>query len=240
MECGADQPKWGGRCDACGAWNSLTEEQIRRTVGRSDGRSVQSDSQTVRLSDIGTTPLQRYRTGLAEFDFVLGGGIVPGSVTLVGGEPGIGKSTLLMQCAARLESQGVATLYVSGEESPDQLRLRADRLAEDAGAIHVLGETRLEAILHYATELKSSVVLLDSVQTTYTEQLEGAPGNVGQVRECAARLMRFAKESGPAVVLVGHVTKGRGIARPKTLEHIVDTALYFAGQTPRDARRPRG
>ena len=168
-ECGADQPKWGGRCDACGAWNSLTEEPIRRTVGRSDGRSVQSDSQTVRLSDIGTTPLQRWRTGLAEFDFVLGGGIVPGSVVLVGGEPGIGKSTLLMQCAARLESQGVSTLYVSGEESPDQLRLRADRLEEDAGNIHVLGETRLESIIHHATQLKSSVVLLDSVQTTYTE-----------------------------------------------------------------------
>ena len=181
-ECGADQPKWGGKCDACGAWNSLIEEPIRRTVGRSDRRSVSSDSQTVRLSDIGTTPLQRWRTGLAEFDFVLGGGIVPGSVVLVGGEPGIGKSTLLMQCAARLESQGVSTLYVSGEESPDQLRLRADRLQEDAGGIHVLGETRLESILHHAAQLKSSVVLLDSVQTTYTEELEGAPGNVGQVR----------------------------------------------------------
>ena len=235
-ECGADQPKWGGRCDACGAWNSLTEEPIRRTVGRSDGRSVQPDSQTVRLSDIGTTPLQRWRTGLAEFDFVLGGGIVPGSVTLVGGEPGIGKSTLLMQCAARLESQGISTLYVSGEESPDQLRLRADRLEEDAGSIRVLGETRLESILHHATQLKSSVVLLDSVQTTYTEELEGAPGNVGQVRECAARLMRFAKESGPAVLLVGHVTKGGGIAGPKTLEHIVDTVLYFEGETTLDHR----
>jgi len=190
----------------------------------------------VQLSNLQTTSVARYRTGLAEFDFVLGGGIVPGSVTLVGGEPGIGKSTLLMQCAARLESQGVATLYVSGEESPDQLRLRADRLAEDAGAIHVLGETRLEAILHHATELKSSVVLLDSVQTTYTEALEGAPGNVGQVRECAARLMRFAKEAGPAVLLVGHVTKGGGIAGPKTLEHIVDTVLYFEGESTLDHR----
>jgi DNA repair protein RadA/Sms len=178
----------------------------------------------------------RWKTGLAEFDFVLGGGIVPGSVTLVGGEPGIGKSTLLMQCAARLEGQGVSTLYVSGEESPDQLRLRADRLPENAGAIHVLGETRLEAIVHHATQLKSSVVLLDSVQTTYTEQLEGAPGNVGQVRECAAQLMRFAKESGPAVLLVGHVTKGGGIAGPKTLEHIVDTVLYFEGETTLDTR----
>jgi DNA repair protein RadA/Sms len=180
--------------------------------------------------------VERWKTGLNEFDFVLGGGIVPGSVTLVGGEPGIGKSTLLMQCAARLEAAGVPTLYVSGEESPDQLRLRADRLHEDAGAIHVLGETRLEAILHHAGALGARVVLLDSIQTTYTEELEGAPGNVGQVRECAARLMRFAKEAGPAVLLVGHVTKGGGIAGPKTLEHIVDTVLYFEGESTLDHR----
>ena len=195
-----------------------------------------SDHPPIRLSDVDGSAVTRWKTGLAEFDFVLGGGIVPGSVTLVGGEPGIGKSTLLMQCAARLESQGVATLYVSGEESPDQLRLRADRLQENAGAIHVLGETRLESIIHHAAQLKSSVVLLDSIQTTYTDELEGAPGNVGQVRECAARLMRFAKESGPAVLLVGHVTKGGGIAGPKTLEHIVDTVLYFEGETTLDHR----
>jgi len=236
-ECGADQPKWGGRCDACGAWNSLVEEALlNRRIGGSADRQVPSDHPPIRLSDISGGQVDRWRTGLAEFDFVLGGGIVPGSVTLVGGEPGIGKSTLLMQCAARLESQGVSTLYVSGEESPDQLRLRADRLEEDAGRIHVLGETRLEAILHHAAQLKSSVVLLDSVQTTYTDELEGAPGNVGQVRECAARLMRFAKESGPAVLLVGHVTKGGGIAGPKTLEHIVDTVLYFEGETTLDHR----
>jgi DNA repair protein RadA/Sms len=180
--------------------------------------------------------VERWKTGLAEFDFVLGGGIVPGSVVLVGGEPGIGKSTLLMQCAARLEAQGLATLYVSGEESPDQLRLRANRLREDAGGIHVLGETRLEAILHHAATLGTRVVLLDSIQTTYTEELDGAPGNVGQVRECAARLMRFAKEGGPAVLLVGHVTKGGGIAGPKTLEHIVDTVLYFEGESTLDHR----
>ena len=238
-ECGADQPKWGGRCDSCGAWNSLVEEVAGRRGRRAEGPSRSaSEAAPVRLSEMQSTATSRWKTGLAEFDFVLGGGIVPGSVTLVGGEPGIGKSTLLMQCAARLESQGVSTLYVSGEESPDQLRLRADRLEEDAGNIHVLGETRLEAILHHATQLRSSVVLLDSVQTTYTEELEGAPGNVGQVRECAARLMRFAKESGggPAVLLVGHVTKGGGIAGPKTLEHIVDTVLYFEGETTLDHR----
>jgi len=234
-ECGADQPKWGGRCDSCSAWNSLVEEPISRLAGKT-ASNVANSQVPVRLTDLRQTTLERWKTGLAEFDFVLGGGIVPGSITLVGGEPGIGKSTLLMQCAARLESQGVSTLYVSGEESPDQLRLRADRLEEDAGRIHVLGETRLEAILHHAAQLKSSVVLLDSVQTTYTDDLEGAPGNVGQVRECAARLMRFAKESGPAVLLVGHVTKGGGIAGPKTLEHIVDTVLYFEGETTLDHR----
>jgi DNA repair protein RadA/Sms len=211
------------------------EEPVGRKVGRLEGWK-ETTAVPVQLSNLPTVRRDRWRTGLAEFDFVLGGGIVPGSVTLVGGEPGIGKSTLLMQCAARLEHQGITTLYVSGEESPEQLRLRADRLQEDAGAIHVLGETRLEAIIHHATQLKANVVLLDSVQTTYTEALEGAPGNVGQVRECAARLMRFAKESGPAVVLVGHVTKGGGIAGPKTLEHIVDTVLYFEGEATLDHR----
>ena len=236
-ECGAEQPKWGGRCDSCGAWNSLSEEPGGQAGGRAGGRSAPgSGSPPVRLSEMGGAAVQRWRTGLEEFDFVLGGGIVPGSVTLVGGEPGIGKSTLLMQCAARLEAQGVSTLYVSGEESPDQLRLRADRLPEDAGGIHVLGETRLEAIVHHATALQSRVILLDSIQTTYTDELEGAPGNVGQVRECAARLMRFAKEAGPAVLLVGHVTKGGGIAGPKTLEHIVDTVLYFEGESTLDHR----
>src|ERR1051325_1301080 len=235
-ECGADQPKWGGRCEACGAWNSLVEEAIGRSGGSAVKGGIPTGQPPIRLTDLRKQSIERWQTGLAEFDFVLGGGIVPGSVTLVGREPGIGKSTLLMQCAARLESQGVTTLYVSGEESPDQLRLRADRLEENAGNIHVLGETRLEAIVHHATQLKANVVLLDSVQTTYTEELEGAPGNVGQVRECAARLMRFAKEAGPAVLLVGHVTKGGGTAGPKTLEHIVDTVLYFEGEATLDHR----
>src|SRR5437764_6001428 len=236
-DCGAEQPKWGGRCEACGAWNTLVEEPVSRTVGRSDrNRAVPSDRPPVRLSDVGGGGFERWRTGLPEFDFVLGGGIVPGSVVLVGGEPGIGKSTLLLQCAARLEQAGIATLYVSGEESPDQVRLRADRLAVDAGQVHVLGETRLEAVLQHAQALRSRVVFVDSIQTTYTEALEGAPGNVGQVRDCAARLMRFAKEAGPAVFLVGHVTKGGGIAGPKTLEHIVDTVLYFEGESTLDHR----
>jgi DNA repair protein RadA/Sms len=189
-----------------------------------------------RLAEIAESRLTRWRTGLDELDFVLGGGIVPGSMTLVGGEPGIGKSTLLLQAAARLEGQGRRVLYASGEESPEQIRLRAGRLVEDAGPVHVLGETRLEATLEAAASLEAELLILDSIQTVYTDLLEGAPGNVGQVRECAARLMRFAKESGAAVMVVGHVTKGGGIAGPKTLEHIVDTVLYFEGESSLDYR----
>ncbi len=236
-DCGAEQPKWAGRCDACGAWNTLVEEAVGRTGARAASkRATLSASPPVRLSAVGVAGFERWKTGLREFDFVLGGGIVPGSVVLVGGEPGIGKSTLLLQCAARLEQSGVPTLYVSGEESPDQVRLRADRLRVDAGGVHVLGETRLEAITHHAKALAAQVVFVDSIQTTYTDELEGAPGNVGQVRECAARLMRLAKEAGPAVFLVGHVTKGGGIAGPKTLEHIVDTVIYFEGESTLDHR----
>ena len=236
-DCGAEQPKWAGRCDGCGAWNTLVEEAVGRMGKRADrARGVPSGNPPVRLSAVQGGRVERWQTRLKEFDFVLGGGIVPGSVVLVGGEPGIGKSTLLLQCAARLEQSGVPTLYVSGEESPDQVRLRADRLQVDAGRVHVLGETRLEAIIHHAGALGAQVVFVDSIQTTYTEELEGAPGNVGQVRECAARLMRFAKEAGPAVFLVGHVTKGGGIAGPKTLEHIVDTVIYFEGESTLDHR----
>jgi DNA repair protein RadA/Sms len=167
---------------------------------------------------------------------VLGGGLVPGSLTLIGGEPGIGKSTLLLQTAARLQTAGVRTLYASGEESPEQVRLRSDRLVEDAGGVLVLGETRLEAVIATAEQVGAQFLVLDSIQTVYTDSLEGAPGSVGQVRESAALLMRFAKESGTAAVVVGHVTKGGNIAGPKTLEHIVDTVLYFEGEPALDYR----
>src|SRR5207237_9576659 len=183
------------RCSA--APTAAPSSRSGRVAATPAGRGIHSWKR--RSGSYGGRPrLERWQTGLREFDFVLGGGIVPGSVVLVGGEPGIGKSTLLLQCAARLEQAGIPTLYVSGEESPDQVRLRADRLAVDAGQVHVLGETRLEAVLHHARALGSRVVFVDSIQTTYTEELEGAPGNVGQVRDCAARLLRFAKEAGPA------------------------------------------
>jgi DNA repair protein RadA/Sms len=243
-ECGHDHPKWAGRCEGCGEWNTVAEEPVAVGGGPAGGRGARTRHAAAgprpsRLREIAQAPLERWRTGLDEFDFVLGGGVVPGSMTLIGGEPGIGKSTLLLQAAARLEATGRSVLYASGEESPDQLRLRAERLREDAGAVHVLGETSLERIVGAATALAADVVVIDSIQTVYTEMLESAPGNVGQVRECSGQLMRFAKESGTAVVVVGHVTKGGGIAGPKTLEHIVDTVLYFEGEATLDYRMLR-
>jgi DNA repair protein RadA/Sms len=245
-ECGAEHPKWAGRCDVCGAWNSLVEEMAARgapaggasrraggTRTLAEGGSVAA---TPRLREVSGSEARRWKTGLDEFDFVLGGGIVPGSMILIGGEPGIGKSTLLLQVAARLQSSERATLYASGEESALQIKLRADRLGEDAGDVALLSETNLETVLTTAAAVAPAVLIVDSIQTVFTTDLEGAPGNVGQVRECAARLMRFAKESGTAVFVVGHVTKGGGIAGPKTLEHIVDTVLYFEGENSLDHR----
>jgi DNA repair protein RadA/Sms len=202
-----------------------------RTLG--DGGSVAT---TPRLRDVSGSEAKRWKTGLHEFDFVLGGGVVPGSMILVGGEPGIGKSTLLLQVAARLEAAGHHALYVSGEESPLQVKLRADRLDADAGDVELLSETNLETIIATAGATTPAALIVDSIQTVFTADLEGAPGNVGQVRECAARLMRFAKDGGTAVFVVGHVTKGGGIAGPKTLEHIVDTVLYFEGENTLDHR----
>ncbi|MFQ5704780.1 MAG: DNA repair protein RadA [Gemmatimonadales bacterium] len=241
-ECGAEHAKWAGRCSSCDAWNCLVEEAAtlggRGKRGGAHSRTAAGDAarEVVRLSDLATSSISRLRTGLAEFDFVLGGGIVPGSLTIVGGEPGIGKSTLLLQCAVRLEERGVKALYVSGEESAEQVRLRADRLGEDAGQVRMLPETWLEGMIARATAHHIQVVIVDSIQTTYTDDLEGAPGNVGQVRECAAKLMRFAKETGAAVVLIGHVTRGGIIAGPKMLEHVVDTVLYFEGESSSDFR----
>ena len=242
-ECGGEAPKWAGRCADCGAWNTLVEEVAtspragpRGGRGARGGKSSGVPGIVRTLGDVEASASPRLTTGMQELDFVLGGGIVPGSMILIGGEPGIGKSTLLLQVAARLTSSGAAALYVSGEESPLQVRLRADRLAEPAGTVMLLSETSLETILATAEARRPAALIVDSIQTVYTEALEGAPGNVGQVRECAARLMRFAKESGTAVIVIGHVTKGGGIAGPKTLEHIVDTVLYFEGEGTQDHR----
>jgi len=238
-ECGNETPRWQGQCPACREWNTLVEEPSAPKRSASAGAPVNraaTDAVPVRLRDVEGAERRRWTTGLGEFDFVLGGGIVPGSVVLVGGEPGIGKSTILLQVAARLEGAGLSTLYVSGEESAHQVKLRAERLGEHAADVTLLAETELDGILLRAVEGGPQVLLIDSIQTVYSPSLEGAPGNVGQVRECAARLQRFAKQTGTAVFLVGHVTKGGGIAGPKTLEHIVDTVLYFEGEGGVDHR----
>ncbi|HEX7917890.1 MAG TPA: ATPase domain-containing protein, partial [Gemmatimonadales bacterium] len=190
-ECGHAHAKWVGKCEGCGAWNSVAEEP--ETASRPDGKPSRrqftpGDSVPIPLGDIADAKLVRWQTGIEEFDFVLGGGLVPGSLILIGGEPGIGKSTLLLQAVARLEASGRRTLYVSGEESPEQVRLRAIRMEEPTAEVHVLGETRLEAILTAASRMQAEVIVLDSIQTVYAEVLEGAPGSVGQVRECASML----------------------------------------------------
>jgi DNA repair protein RadA/Sms len=228
-DCGNETPRWQGQCPACGAWNTLVEEPTQRSRGSraAPGSTAVASAAPVRLGDVTGADTTRWSIGVRELDFVLGGGVVPGSIVLVGGEPGIGKSTLLLQAAARLNEAGRSSLYVSGEESAAQVRMRADRLSEAAGDVTFLGETRLEAILEAAAQLEPAALCIDSIQTVYSADLDGAAGSVTQVRECAARLQRLAKESGSAVFLIGHVTKGGTVAGPKTLEHIVDTVLYF-------------
>src|SRR5215467_20428 len=246
-ECGAEHSKWQGRCDQCGEWNTLVEEIVaprvvagtasaRRAAGARGLAEGGSVAVAPRLRDVVGSHADRWQTNLDEFDFVLGGGIVPGSMILVGGEPGIGKSTLLLHVAARLEENGRPVLYAACEESALQVKLRSDRLDDGAADVSLLSETNLETILATASAASPSALIVDSIQTVFTADLEGAPGNVGQVRECAARLMRYAKESGTTVFVVGHVTKGGGIAGPKTLEHIVDTVLYFEGEGTLDHR----
>lgn len=244
--CGADHPKWAGRCETCGEWNTLVEEMATPSSAAGGAARRRGGTEMLaaggvavaapRLREVHGSEDRRWKTGIGEFDFVLGGGIVPGSVVLIGGEPGIGKSTLLLQVAAALQGGGHDVLYVSGEESPLQVKLRADRLGEGAQDVALLSETNLETVLATAAAHAPEVMVVDSIQTVFTSDLEGAPGNVGQVRESAARLMHFAKSSGTSVFVVGHVTKGGGIAGPKTLEHIVDTVLYFEGEGSLDHR----
>jgi DNA repair protein RadA/Sms len=234
-DCGNETPRWAGQCPACGQWNTLAEQPATssRTYQRSDGLRT---NDIVRLGDVTGAETPRRQTGIGELDFVLGGGLVPGSLVLVGGEPGIGKSTLLLQAAARLEEAGVPTLYVSGEESARQVRLRADRLTPSAADVSFLAATDLDAVLEAASSTTPAVIFIDSVQTMQTAGTDGAAGNVTQVRECATRLQHFAKERDVAVILVGHVTKDGSVAGPRTLEHIVDTVLYFEGAPGADQR----
>ncbi len=230
-ECGDSSPKWLGRCPGCGAWNTLVEAMAEpATRPRYAARGLAATQVVTTLGDIVAGEVERQPTGLDELDRVLGGGIVAGGVVLIGGDPGIGKSTLLLQALHALSSQ-LPVLYVTGEESGAQVALRSRRLGLGASRVRVLAEIQLEKISATLDTERPAVCVIDSIQTVYSEALSSAPGSVAQVRECAAQLTRLAKASGTTVVLVGHVTKDGALAGPRVLEHIVDTVLYFEGDT---------
>jgi DNA repair protein RadA/Sms len=226
-ECGATSPKWQGQCPQCGAWNALAEALVE-AAPTARFASIAPAAEVHTLGDIAATELPRQSTGLTEFDRVLGGGLVPGGVVLIGGDPGIGKSTLLLQALAVMAQQ-MKVLYVSGEESAAQVALRARRLGVEGQRVRLMAEIALERILAALETERPLVAVIDSIQTLYSGDLQSAPGSVAQVRECAAQLTRAAKRSGVSLVLVGHVTKEGALAGPRVLEHMVDTVLYFEG-----------
>ena len=234
-DCGGTSPKWLGKCPHCNAWNTLVESVVSDS-GISKNRyseraGLAPASAVMALSAIEAQDMQRTPTGQDELDRVLGGGMVEGGVVLIGGDPGIGKSTLLLQALDGLQRSGQSTLYVTGEESGAQVALRAKRLGLDHSQVNLLAETQLEKIIATLQAQSPQVAVIDSIQTVYSDQLTSAPGSVAQVRECAAHLTRMAKASGTTVVLVGHVTKEGALAGPRVLEHMVDTVLYFEGDT---------
>jgi len=230
-ECGYETARWLGRCPDCGNWNTLTE-QVQQASIVSDKklkRAPGNDAEAMRIDQIPDEAILRRESGIGELDRVLGGGIVEGSFVLVGGDPGIGKSTLLTQVCANLSNDGVSVLYVSGEESARQIKLRANRLGASASGFYVLSENDLNTVEKRMEQLSPAIMVIDSIQTMYLPEMASAPGSVSQVRECASRLMRLAKVSGCSVFLVGHVTKEGSIAGPRVLEHMVDAVLYFEG-----------
>ena len=228
-ECGHESPKWVGKCPGCGQWNTMVEETVtaEKGYGKSRRGLLDSDSAPVAISEIEALEEPRIHLPSEELNRVLGGGLVAGSLTLLGGEPGIGKSTLLLQNILSIRNKKI--LYVSGEESATQLKLRADRIGKAADNTFILCETSLERIFDQTQRVKPQLLVIDSIQTVYSTEMESAPGSVSQVRECAARLLRYAKTSSVPVILVGHINKDGAIAGPKVLEHIVDTVLQFEG-----------
>ena len=227
QSCGNSSPRWLGKCPACGEWNSYVEERVVKEKRGLERASVKSNA--VNLTQIEGGKEERISTGIGELDRVLGGGFVPGSIVLVGGDPGIGKSTLALEMLNKVGLSKRSVLYVTGEESPEQVKMRAERLGVSSDRLFVFAETSLEYILEEINKLCPKLAVIDSIQTVFTEDFPSAPGSVGQIRECAAKLMQYAKTSGTAVFLVGHVTKEGTIAGPKVLEHLVDTVLYFEG-----------
>jgi DNA repair protein RadA/Sms len=228
QSCGSKFPKWLGKCTGCGEWETIVEE-VETPQSRRGEAQFSEDRPPVPLSQVKKEEEARFLTSSTEFDHILGGGIVPGSLILVGGDPGIGKSTLLLQISCSLAKSGKTVLYVSGEESLTQIKLRAERLGADNDKLLVVAENDLAKITHYIEKLKPAIAVIDSIQTVYHPDLPSAQGSVGQVRECASRLMRAAKTLNIAIFLIGHVTREGTIAGPKVLEHIVDTVLYFEG-----------
>ena len=241
-ECGAVASRWTGQCADCKAWNTMTEQVESQGVNRmsqtTHHKSLAQTAPVLSLSDIDAIDVPRFGTGIEEFDRVLGGGLVAGGVVLIGGDPGIGKSTLLLQALSNLAATR-NTLYVSGEESGAQIALRARRLQVEARDLKFQAEIQLEKILGTIADLKPDVAVIDSIQTLYSDALTSAPGSVSQVRECAAQLTRVAKQTGVTIILVGHVTKEGALAGPRVLEHIVDTVLYFEGDTQSSFRLVR-
>jgi DNA repair protein RadA/Sms len=234
-DCGGSNAKWLGKCPHCGAWNTLVEAvaespaNVKNRFGQRPGLAPASG--LMPLAQIEASDFERTPTGLDELDRVLGGGIVEGGVVLIGGDPGIGKSTLLLQALDALQRSGEKTLYITGEESGAQVALRAQRLGLEGSQVQVLAETELETMLSTLQTARPDIAVIDSIQTVYSNQLTSAPGSVAQVRECAAHLTRAAKSEGVSIVLVGHVTKEGALAGPRVLEHMVDTVLYFEGDT---------
>ena len=231
--CGGQQPKWSGQCPDCGAWNTLTEQARAAPPARParGGYAGAAASRVQSAAEVDVEPIAHTPTGIGELDRALGGGLVPGGVTLIGGDPGIGKSTLLLQALVQLAGDaGLKPLYVTGEESLQQVIMRARRLALDTSGLRLLAEISVERILALAAVERPNVIVIDSVQTVYTDTLQSAPGSVAQVRESAAQLVRFAKETGVTLFLVGHVTKEGAIAGPRVLEHMVDSVLYFESE----------
>lgn len=227
--CGNDFPKWEGRCSACGAWNTLVEEKVTVSsqTRAKGGMTSRQRPRPLRVSEIETSDAPRIRMPSKELNRVLGGGLVPGSMVLIGGEPGIGKSTLVLQNTLSIQSRRV--LYVSGEESAMQIKMRAERLGRQSDTVYIVCDTSLENIFEHIENTDPGLIVIDSIQTIASDELESPAGSVGQVRECSARLLRYAKESGVPVIVIGHITKEGNIAGPKVLEHIVDTVLQFEG-----------